>query len=165
MDAKEMASRLNCREYMNEMTDDEVALAKENNLVVVFGRSDDNMVFVGAIDDAVGCYDGGSAHISYEGVAHNKCDCHDCPYHKGELEKLEKITAVWDTEGYSWVYETNIPHESFDILEDGEKYCRGIVLNLYRNANPPRTEYNIDAKNPFPLPTELSFGVIEKANE
>jgi len=27
-------------------------------------------------------------------------------------------------------YETDIPHETFDIYEDGEKFCRGIVFSI-----------------------------------
>ena len=30
----------------------------------------------------------------------------------------------------SWSYLTDIPHKTFDIMEDGEIYCRGIVFSL-----------------------------------
>jgi hypothetical protein len=38
------------------------------------------------------------------------------------------IDAVWCEGEYSWTYKTNIPHATFDIWEDGEKYCKGIVF-------------------------------------
>lgn len=43
----------------NELTRDEEELARENNLVVVFGYSDDCAEFRGAIADEVDCFDGG----------------------------------------------------------------------------------------------------------
>lgn len=52
---------LNGREYGDEITREEEAMAKAHGLVVVFGYSDDNMEFCGAITDEVGCYDGGYA--------------------------------------------------------------------------------------------------------
>jgi hypothetical protein len=45
-------------------------------------------------------------------------------------ESAKTIEVVWDAEGYSWIYETEIPHAVFDILEDGEKFCRGIVFDI-----------------------------------
>jgi hypothetical protein len=126
----ELAQLLNGRQYGNEITRDEMQLARENSLVVVFGYSDDNMEFCGAIDDEVSCYDGGDAHVSATGLLLNKCDCEDCPYFQEQKRSAKKITAVWGRGGYSWIYETQIPHVTFDITEDGEKYCRGIVFSL-----------------------------------
>ena len=42
------------------------------------------------------------------------------------------ITAVWcDPEsGASWSYKTDIPHETFNIYEDGELFCIGIVFSI-----------------------------------
>ena len=42
-----------------------------------------------------------------------------------------KIKALWASEGdYSWTYRTDIPHATFEIVEDGAPYCRGIVFAL-----------------------------------
>jgi hypothetical protein len=60
-------------------------------------------------------------------------DCNegeDCPYFKQTLKGMSKIKTIWDEGGYSWQYETDIPHATFEIVEDGEKYCKGIVFNL-----------------------------------
>jgi hypothetical protein len=40
------------------------------------------------------------------------------------------IEAIWGKDGYSWTYKTDIPHATFDIFEDGEKFCRGIVFDI-----------------------------------
>lgn len=130
MKPQEMANRLNGREYRDEVTRDDEIDAKNSGLVIVVGASDDLMELYGAIRDEVSCYDGGTAYLTRFGLLENKCDCEDCPYHLKELETATKIKAVWNSDGYSWTYETDMPHAVFDILEDGEKYCRGIVFNL-----------------------------------
>jgi hypothetical protein len=45
---------------------------------------------------------------------------------------MQKIKAVWDPEDIdaSWKIETEIPHETFDIMEDGELFCRGVVFHV-----------------------------------
>ena len=110
-DKKEMtifdfAEGLNGREYGNEITPFEEQRAKELGFVVVFGYSDDSAEFRSAIDDEIGCYDGGRV---FE-------------------ENGKYIDAVWCEGEYCWTYSTNIPHATFDIYEDGEKYCKGIVF-------------------------------------
>lgn len=127
---EELAKMLDGNQYGNECPNQENELAKENNLVIVFGYSDDNMEFEGAIDDEVSCYDGGFAYVTKEGLLQNKCDCEDCPYFEKEQEKAQKIEAIWDSQSYSWIYKTNIPHVTFEIFEDEDKYCRGIVFSL-----------------------------------
>lgn len=126
----ELANILNGREYGEEITDDEAKLAASNGLVVVFGYSDDNMVLRGAIDDEEHCYDGGYALVTKNGILQNQCDCDECPYFEKEKKQAQKIKAIWDIDGYSWVYETEIPHATFEIFEDSETYCRGIVFSL-----------------------------------
>ncbi len=130
MKPQEMANRLNGREYRDEVTRDDEIDAKNNSLVIVVGASDDLMEFYGAFRDEVSCYDGGTAYLDRDGLMQNKCDCEDCPYHLKELETAKKIKAIWSNGGYSWTYETDIPHATFDIMEDGETYCRGIVFSL-----------------------------------
>jgi hypothetical protein len=130
MKTNELANILNGREYGNEIASDEIEQAKQNNLVVVFGYSDDNMELRGAINDEIGCYDGGYTFVTSSGLLENKCDCDECPYFEKEKKGAQEIIAKWDVEGYSWVYETNIPHATFDIYENGELYCRGIVFSL-----------------------------------
>jgi len=51
MTAAEFAEMLNGREYGNELTRNEEAMAKEYGLVVAYGASDDLMEFGGAICD------------------------------------------------------------------------------------------------------------------
>ncbi|UZW13216.1 hypothetical protein OSC52_15370 [Clostridium pasteurianum] len=127
MDIKEFAIGLTGREYGQEITKDEEKLAKELGLVVVFGYSDDNAEFRGAIYDEAGCYGGGEIFINKDGLI-EECEC-DCKYFKLAKEKAKVIRAIWDKE-YCWKYETNIPHAEFEIFDDGEKFCKGIVFDI-----------------------------------
>ena len=54
MTAKELAEMLTGREYGMEITRGEAQRAADAGLVVVYGYSDDNVEFAGAIDGEVG---------------------------------------------------------------------------------------------------------------
>lgn len=138
MDYRELATILDGREIGNEISKQEAKQAKADGLVVVFGASDDLMEFRGAIYDEAGAYDGGEVHI-VDGKLWTGPDCdhhgEGCRHAKAaEAEALARgwsIKALWcEEKPYSWTYKTDIPHATFDVLEDGEKYCRGIVFQL-----------------------------------
>lgn len=131
MTAKELAALLNGREYGKEITKEEEAAAKESGLVVVFGASDDLMEFRGAIDDEVGCWGGGTVYINENGMVSEQLDeCSSCKLFLRNRDTCPSITAIWHKKYYPWEYQTDIPHETFEIFEDGEKYCQGIVFSL-----------------------------------
>ena len=135
MNTKQLAAQLNGREYTAEITSDEAKQAKAAGLVVVFGASDDLMELRGAIYDEADCYDGGSILIdtkgvtpSWESASESEESAKDYFERKAKARTIE---ALWAKEGgYSWTYKTDIPHETFEIVEDGEPYCRGIVFSL-----------------------------------
>ncbi len=133
MTAKELAALLNGRERGNEITKEEETAAKEAGLVVVFGESDDCMEFRGAIDDEVSCFDGGMAYVNEKGLFESP-DCTEeygrCEYVRSEMDKCATITALWDAGDFPWSFDTGLPYETFEIFEDGEKYCQGIVFSL-----------------------------------
>lgn len=121
MTKKEFADKLNGREYATypQFTTSEVETAKENGWIIVYGASDDLMEFEGAIYDEAGCYDGGNVYFDKDGVGEDKANC---------------ITAKWcevvDNKLVCWSYETDIPHENFKIMEDGEVYCLGMIISV-----------------------------------
>lgn len=138
MNASEFAALLNGREYGSEITEAEEAQAKAAGLVVVFGYSDDNVELRGALDEEIGAYEGTNLRITSAGIM---------PLWEGDdgiseedaeayfaLKRLpfKTIECVWcpKGEGMSWAYRTEIPHATFDVMEDGETYCRGIVFAL-----------------------------------
>ena len=114
---EEFADLLNGREYGSEITPREEALAKELGFVVVFGYSDDNAELRGAIDDEIGCFDGGE--LEHE----------DLP---------DKIYADWCPKDLdcAWAYRTSLPHAIFRIYDEDGLYCMGIVCDINK---PPLT--------------------------
>lgn len=135
MTKEELAARLNGREYRKEITSQERLEAKESGLVVVYGASDDLMEFEGAIYDEMGCYDGGTALIDADGLLDREQieddDDEAIANYVARKKTARSIEALWSKEdGYSWTYQTEIPHATFEVVEDGEPYCRGIVLAL-----------------------------------
>lgn len=130
MTKEELAAALNGREYREEISAAEEQAAKKAGLVVVFGASDDLMEFRGAIYDEIGAYEGGVAHLTSKGLLANKCDDDGCPYFRESKRGASTITATWGGGGFSWTYKTKIPHATFEVMEGGEKYCRGIVFSL-----------------------------------
>jgi hypothetical protein len=130
MDINEFAKTLDGREYMNEITEEEEELALELGYVVVFGYSDDCTELRGAIYEETGSCGNHEIFFDKYGLLKNKCSEFDCPYFEKEKLNAKCIEAIWNSEGYSWIYKTDIPHAAFDILEDGEKYCRGIVFDI-----------------------------------
>lgn len=127
----EAAAKLDGNQYREEGSREFFKELKEAGLVAVFGASDDLMEFRGAIYDEIGAYNGGTAYLTNEGLLQSKCEeGEDCPYFKQLLGKASTITAIWDRDGFSFQYETEIPHSTFVIMEDDDTYCKGIVFAL-----------------------------------
>lgn len=132
MTKEELANRLDGAIYTEEMIPSMERQAKEAGLVVVFGASDDLILFRGAIRDEGDCYDGGDILVYRGGLMerHEDCECKYCGYPEAKKSAVV-ITALWDDgTGYSWTYRTSIPHATFDVMVDNEKYCRGIVFEI-----------------------------------
>ena len=131
MTKEQLAEKLNGREYGDEISEAEEREAKAAGLVVIFGYSDDNAELRGAIHNEVGCYNGTTIKLHARGILadhEEQCDCAFCGY-EAAAKKCADVQALWCKEpGYSWTYKTEVPHATFEIVEDGEKYCRGIVI-------------------------------------
>lgn len=135
MNAKELAAQLNGLQYPVRIPKTLTDAAKAAGLVIVYGASDDLMEFEGAIYDEIGCYDGGTAYVDAKGLLPDRDSIEDDDELKDYFARqpnAQPIEALWCQEGeYSWTYKTDIPHETFEVMEDGEPpYCRGIVFAL-----------------------------------
>lgn len=136
MTAKELAIELNGRDTGEEMEWGEAQDVKAAGLVVVYGYSDDNVELCGAIDYEADSYDGGTVYLTKNGILEGPtCSCAEdceCPYFAKEREKAKTIKAVWNDNfgGPAWTFETDIPHETFTIVDDGEPWCIGIVFSM-----------------------------------
>jgi len=128
-----LAALITRNEYGKEISaylEDE---AKKDGLVAVFGYSDDCMEFRGAIDAEVGAYEGGTVFITQSGqlLPEPECGTENCPFFQAAKAASKSIKAIWhDDGGPCWTYETDIPHSTFDVFENGELYCVGIVFSV-----------------------------------
>ncbi|MBB5610377.1 MULTISPECIES: KTSC domain-containing protein [unclassified Janthinobacterium] len=128
-----LAGLLTGREYGKEMLKEEEMQAKAAGLIVIFGASDDLMEFRGLVDDERGAPT--IALIDDKGLLPFREDIeHDDEALKEYFARAQQVRAVdalWAKEdGYSWTYRTDVPHATFEIVEDGEPYCRGIVIDV-----------------------------------
>ena len=128
MNIKEFAEKLNNRQIGDEITDSEKLLARELGFVVVFGYSDDNTEFKGAIDEELGSYNGEIFYIDNRGII-EECEC-SCKCYQDRVDASHKVEAIAFSDECMWKYETDIPHEIFNIYEDDELFCIGIVFDI-----------------------------------
>jgi len=104
---EEIAEGLNGLEYGKEPAEDIVKYCEDNNITIVYWYSDDCTEFRGAFYDELGSYEGGT-FISNKG---------------------RKLEAEWEKDPTCpQTFATDIPHATFDVAEDDELYCIGIVF-------------------------------------
>lgn len=155
MTKEELASLLNGREYGKEITKEEERLATNNGLIVAFGASDDILELRGSIHINIHAWEGGSYQVYKKGdkIPHPENKGYfkiaDKPNIVGIPDLINdgclnrklgkpnnRIDAIWcpvDEEGntrMSWLIETDIPHATFEIMEDEELFCQGIVFSV-----------------------------------
>ncbi|MBT2295712.1 hypothetical protein [Pseudomonas fluorescens] len=134
MNKEDLADRICGIGYPCRIHKDLIQIAKGSGLVIVYGASDDLMKFEGAACEEISCYDGGTALVDAQGVLPDRDSIDDDDelqrYFKRKA-KAKPIEALWCKEpGYSWTYKTDIPHATFEVLDDVDRYCRGIVFAL-----------------------------------
>lgn len=128
----DFVEKLNGREYKKEITQEEIETAKDSGIVIVFGCSDDRTIFHGAIEAEVKTVDGGTVYLTEDGLFED-CPC-DCIHSRRAKEKAAAIHVSWCKGSYVWSYTTDIPHETFQIIDnqpaENLKFCEGIVFRL-----------------------------------
>jgi len=140
MNLKEWAEKLNGREIGDEVISAEAKQMVSEGVIVAFGASDDLLEFRGVLYEECGAYGGTNVRIykTSDGKINIllDADIDEVPDFLHELvdkqiSRMPIIKAAWcpDELDTSWLIETSIPHETFDIYEDGELYCRGIVFH------------------------------------
>ncbi len=137
MTKEELAAKLNGREYREEFSAVEEREACESGLLIVYGASDDLLEFAGVIRDEVGAWNGAEVKISPDKkiwdedfIEEHENDVFFLEWQKNN--KLITVGAKWCPPGFegSFLITTDAPAASFDIMEDGGLYCRGIVIDM-----------------------------------
>lgn len=137
---RKWAGQLTGREYPFTMTNDEKKRAQDDDIVIVYGLSDDLLEFEGAIYDECGAWNGTTVRLCPEGIYDTnsmfwKKIESGLSYSSEQIMKMPVIEAVWCPQvdnvcWASWEIRTNMKHMKFDIMEDGKLYCRGIIFHI-----------------------------------
>lgn len=116
---------------------------KESGLIIIFGASDDLVELRGSIYDEIDAYEGTHfiiathrTEIPVDGDEDEETYKNATAFevmHIAEESTIKnnRFEAVWSPENpdCSWLIKTDLPHSTFDIMEYGELYCRGIVID------------------------------------
>lgn len=137
MTLEEFANKLNGNQYREEITKELVEQAGQYGFVVMFGYSDDNVELRGAIDDAVGACNGTDVFFNKGNVVQLEEPFDDLDEQMDFLKKYgirldkKKVSAIWDEQQeFVWSFKTDIEHATFDIFEDDDPFCKGIVFHI-----------------------------------
>ena len=140
MTKEKLAYLLNGREYGNEISLDEEKQAEDSGLIAIFGYSDDGVIFAGKARDQFGGWDGKSFKLNIQGsdIEVTEIDVRNVNVVNSLVGKdSDMVHAIWSPKEIksSWLITSDIPHATFDIVEDGELFCRGIVIDT-KDLNP-----------------------------
>lgn len=140
MTKEELATKITGMEYGSDIEESVLEEAKASGLIIIYGHSDDLIEFEGALEDEAGAYGGGAAPIYKRrdgGLAimdenqledlldlANEIDIHI----KVPRVKIKAISPATDVEAM-WHIKTDLPFANFDIMEDGDLFCRGIIIS------------------------------------
>jgi len=160
MTKEELAKTIYGRQCDVGISKSDCEIAEENGLVIVYGYSDDLMEIEGGICDEIDCYHGGTAYFNETELWVDMYTDDYRVYAEKEREKCKTIEAVWHDNGNPcWTYETDIPHAKFNLFEDDELYCVGIVFemaSLRNNSNrTPTTNFEKMTQSPETLRSYL----------
>jgi len=127
------AAFLNGSEYADVGTPSHLRAMKAAGLVAVYGLSNDLIELRGAIDEEVEALRGGVVSILPDGIIDGSCTQDHCPYRERLVRGASTVTGVFDddaAQGHVWRFETDLPHTTFETLDNGEPFCLGVVVSL-----------------------------------
>ena len=138
MNITEFAKGLHGNEYGNEITEHGAEMAKYWGFVVIYGVGDLNVRFRGAINNEFCVWTGATIYFINGKIVDDEMTGYFDDETDELIEFLEKydliktkktIDAKWCDGDIPWTYKTDIPHATFDIMDGGDIFCRGIVIN------------------------------------
>jgi hypothetical protein len=109
MSIKEFAKKIDGFEYPARELSSHVSEAHDSGFIVIYGQSDDNLIWEGFCVGNRSAFDGCKATIGRVNV--------------------EAIWCPTKHPGTSWLISVDCDHEVFRIMEDGEVFCYGAVID------------------------------------
>lgn len=130
MKANELAKRLSGIELLDIGSEVERE-ASRAGLIVVYGAGRDTVAFIGAIAGEADVPEGGAIHIDADGLLPDvdAVAADDLPAYYDRKRLSYLIDAEWQQHGFPWSFTTAIPHHRFVVLNEGARYCRGIIFD------------------------------------
>lgn len=156
MNAQDLADLLTGREKHYEITEDEQKEAARSGLVVMFGYSYRLVEIAGAIDTTVSVMNRHVVDVTFSALGKHITDWED----QIACDPSEEACARWfklrdagtktvtvhkqhtNPNAPMWTFETDIPHETFEVFETDENgnnprvFCRGIVFATHDMGMP-----------------------------
>ena len=136
MNKEEFASRLHGNEKCNEISMEDITLAKKYGFIVIYGYEDpETIVVTGAVKCEV-CESMTEFTVhTLDDVLLRKCSLYRTDDDEDAFNAIalkEDVNAVWNHGEIPVKIETKIPHADFfiwDFSEFSAIYCRGIVID------------------------------------
>lgn len=143
MTKEQFAAQLEGRDRRNVISKAEIKLAKDNNLLIVFGVSDDLMQFCGILNERYDAFGGREVFLhknTDEEIAILSCyDAQKIQRSLGDKIPFNLYALIigqqWQPKeiNCAWIIYCNAPHAIFDIYDIDDNngkdlFCRGMVL-------------------------------------
>lgn len=121
MDIKEFAKSISGKNLnFPQFTEEEIEVAQKNGFIMAYCSHLKWIEFDGAMRCTVDCLDG-KAYFNFQSF----CD----PRYDDVIFYNNAITALPGSDS-CWICETELPHESFVIYNEGYPLCTGIVFTV-----------------------------------
>lgn len=103
---KKLRDELNNCQYGQVLSESEMQDLAEDGITIFYGQSDDLLEAEGAFFEEFGAWNGTTIYFT-NGY----------------------VKAEWTEGEPNWVISTNVPHVTFDMIDEGMIYCRGIIVH------------------------------------
>jgi hypothetical protein len=113
---------------------------KKDGLIIAYNKDNDLMIFEGAFEQEIGCFEGNKLFIGLKEnknifIIENSQLFAQKEFNVETIRKMQYVETRWcpkDDVDTVWVIYTDIPHNSFNIIsaEDGKVFCRAIIFRM-----------------------------------